>query len=351
MSKTTGYAAQSATSLLAPFEFERRDLREKDLLIDILYCGICHSDLHMARNEWNKSNYPIVPGHEIIGRVTKVGPKVKSYKVGDLIGIGCIIGSCQSCDSCKADLEQYCEKGFTLVFNSEDPQSGERNHGGFSKQIVVDEKYAIRIPKQFKEKDLPAVAPILCAGITTYSPLKHWKVERGTKVGIVGLGGLGHMAVQLAHALGAHVTVFTTSPNKANEARELGADEVVISKEPKALENHANSLDFILNTVAFIHDLNPYLSLLKHDGTMCLVGLPAQPYEKLEAYELISKRKALAGSLIGGIKETQELLDFCAKHHVLAKIELIPINKINEAFERMIKNDVKYRFVIDMSSL
>jgi uncharacterized zinc-type alcohol dehydrogenase-like protein len=350
MIKTMGFAAMSATSPLAPFNFERRDLRKHDVLIDILFCGICHSDLHIVRNEWKNTIYPVVPGHEIIGRVSRVGDEVKKFKQGDLVGVGCIIDSCQSCASCHEHLEQYCEKEFTLTFNSADRQTGAINYGGFSKNIIVEDKFVLHIPKQFQERDLPAVAPILCAGITTYSPLKHWQVGKGTKVGIVGLGGLGHMAVKLAHAMGAHVIVFTTSPQKAAEARHLGADEVVFSKEENSMNKYANSLDFILNTVAFVHDLNRYSALLKRDGTMCLVGLPSEPHPLLRADLLITKRRSIAGSLIGGIQETQELLDFCGKHQVLANIELIPMEKINEAFGRLVRNDVKYRFVIDISS-
>lgn len=351
MLKTVGYAASSAKTPLSPFQFERRDLREEDVLIDILFCGICHSDLHVARNEWKQTIYPVVPGHEIIGRISGVGSKVSGFKKGDLVGVGCIIGCCQTCNSCRDHLEQYCEKGFTLTFNSKDPQSGQINYGGFSKQIVVDEKFVLHIPKKFQEKELASVAPLLCAGITTYSPLNHWKVGKGSRLGIVGVGGLGHMAIKLGHAMGAHVVAFTTSSDKAAEARDLGADEVVISKDSSAMDKYASSLDFILNTVAASHDLNPYLNLLKRDGKMCLVGLPAEPHSALQVDLLVTKRRSLAGSLIGGIKETQEMLDFCAKNNVLAKIELIPIDKINEAFERMQKGDVKYRFVIDMSSL
>lgn len=350
MSKTIGYAATTPTSSLAPFHFETRDLRGQDVLIDILYCGVCHTDLHIARNEWKNTIYPLVPGHEIVGRVSEVGPEVTSFKVGDLVGVGCIIGSCQSCSSCHEKLEQYCEKGFTLTFNSRDPKTGTVNYGGFSKQIVVEDKFVLKIPKKFKEKDLPAVAPLLCAGITTYSPLRNWKVSKGTRVGIVGLGGLGHLAVKLARAMGAHVVVFTTSPQKAQEAQKLGAHEVVFSKQAEAMKNYANSLDFILSTVAAPYDINGYLELLSRDGTLCLVGLPSQPHPSLRADLLINKRRKVAGSLIGGIQETQELLDFCAEHDVLAQIELISIDKINESFERMLKSDVKYRFVIDISS-
>jgi uncharacterized zinc-type alcohol dehydrogenase-like protein len=351
MSKTLGYAATSETSPLKPFDFERRDLRPHDILIDILFCGICHSDLHVARNEWKSTTYPVVPGHEILGRVAKVGKEVKDFKEADLVAVGCIVDSCRSCPSCLAHLEQYCEKGFTLVFNAKDVQTKAINYGGFSNQIVVEDQFVLRIPKEFQMKDLPAVAPLLCAGITTYSPLRHWKVGKGSKVGIIGLGGLGHMGVMLAHAMGADVTLFTTSLGKASDAQKLGAKEVVFSKDLEAMSKHANSYDFILSTVAAPFDLNCYLELLKRDATLCLVGLPPEPHRLLRADLVIDKRRKLAGSLIGGIKETQELLDFCAKHGILAKIELISIDKVNEAFERMLKNDVKYRFVIDMSSL
>ena len=351
MFKTFGYAATSATSPLAPLHFEIRDLRKHDVLIDVIFCGICHSDLHVSRDEWNKTKYPVIPGHEIIGRVNQVGSDVKKFKKGDLVGVGCIIGSCQNCKNCKNHLEQYCDKEFTLVFNSTDSKTGAPNYGGFSKQIVVEDQYVLQIPKLFKEKDLPAVAPLLCAGITTYSPLKHWKVGPGTKVGIVGLGGLGHMAIKLAHAMGAHVLAFTTSPEKAKNALKLGADEVVISTDEKAMKKHENSLDFILNTGAKSHDLNHYLALLKFEGTMCLVGLPSQPHSPLNANFLVPKRKNLAGSLIGGIKETQELLDFCAEHNVLANIKLIQMDQVNDAFEQMARGKVDFRFVIDVGSM
>lgn len=351
MAKTTGYAATSATTPLKPFEFERRDLRPHDVLIDILFCGICHSDLHMARNEWKNTVYPIVPGHEILGRIAKIGNEVTTFKEGDVVAVGCIADSCRTCPSCGENLEQYCEKGFSLVFNAPDRQTGAVNYGGFSNQIVVEDQFVLSIPKKFQSHELAAVAPLLCAGITTYSPLKKWKVGKDSKVGIVGLGGLGHMAIQLAHAMGAHVVLFTTSLNKAEDAKKLGADEVVLSKDANAMKKHANSFDFILSTVAVPYDLNPFLDLLKLDCTMCLVGLPSQPHPPLKADALIGKRRRLAGSLIGGIKETQELLDFCADRNILAQIELVSPDKINEAFERMLKSDVKYRFVIDMSSL
>ncbi|SRR5581483_7498287 len=351
MLKTTGYAADSATSSLKPFEFERRDLRPHDVLIDILYCGICHSDLHMARNEWKNTVYPIVPGHEILGKVSKMGNEVTAFKEGDLVAVGCISDSCRTCPSCRDHLEQYCEKEFTLVFNARDRQTNAVNYGGFSNQIVIEDQFVLHVPKKFQKRDLPAVAPLLCAGITVYSPLKNWKVGKDSKVGIVGLGGLGHMAIQLAHAMGAHVVLFTTSLNKAEDAKKLGADEIVLSKDSEAMKKHNNSFDFILSTVAAPYDLNPFLDLLKLDATLCLVGLPASPHPALRADALIGKRRRLAGSLIGGIKETQELLDFCADMGILAQIEQIPPDRINEAFERMLKNDVKYRFVIDMAPL
>ncbi|MCX6991454.1 MAG: NAD(P)-dependent alcohol dehydrogenase [Chlamydiae bacterium] len=349
--KNIGYAAGSATTPLDLHVFETREMRDHDVLIDILFCGICHSDLHMVKNEWRNTIYPIVPGHEIVGRVSKIGSDATSFKEGDLVAVGCIIGSCASCSSCQKDLEQYCEKGFTLTFNTKDPISGSMNYGGFARQIVVEDKYVLKVPVKFQEKDLAAVAPLLCAGITTYSPLRNWKVSAGSKVGIVGLGGLGHLAVKLAHAMGAHVTVFTTSQDKVEEAKKLGADEVVYSKDPKAMSAHKNTLDFLLSCVSFPYDLNPFLDLLTLDGTMCLVGLPASPHPSLRADLLINKRRRVAGSLIGGIKETQELLEFCAEHNILAEIELISIDMVNEAFERMLKSDVKYRFVIDMKSL
>lgn len=349
--KNIGYAAQSATSPLDIVTFDTRDIRDHDVLIDILFCGICHSDLHMVKNEWKNTIYPIIPGHEILGRVSKVGGQTQGFKEGDLVGVGCIIGSCSSCPSCQKDLQQYCDKGFTLTFNTKDPISGSMNYGGFARQIVVEDKYVLKVPDKFQEKDLAAVAPLLCAGITTYSPLRNWKVSKGSKVGIVGLGGLGHLAVKLGSAMGAHVVVFTTSQDKMEEAKKLGADEAIYSKDSKAMAAHKNSLDFVLSTVAFPYDLNPFLDLLTLDGTMCLVGLPAAPHPSLRADILINKRRKLAGSLIGGIKETQEMLNFCAEHNILAEIELISIDQVNEAFERMLKNDVKYRFVIDMKSL
>jgi uncharacterized zinc-type alcohol dehydrogenase-like protein len=342
----TGYAAQEAQTPLAPFTFERRDPGPKDVQIEIQYCGVCHSDLHTARNEWHNTLYPCVPGHEIVGRVTKVGGQVTKFKEGDLAGVGCMVDSCRECPNCRDGLEQYCDRGFVGTYNGEDKDTG-HTFGGYSSHIVVDESFVLRIPSNL---DLAAVAPLLCAGITTYSPLRHWKVGPGQKVGVVGLGGLGHMGVKLAHAMGAHVVMFTTSPSKAEDAKHLGADEVVISKNPDEMAKHVESFDFILDTVAADHDVNAYLSLLKRDGTLTQVGAPEKPLP-IAAFSVIWKRRSFAGSLIGGIAETQEMLDFCAEHNITSDIEMIPIQKINEAYERMLRSDVKYRFVIDMASL
>ncbi len=347
MIKTFGYAAQSATAPLDPFAFERREPGPGDVQIEILYCGVCHSDLHIARNEWKNTVYPVVPGHEIVGRVTRVGDTVKAFQAGDLAGVGCMVDSCGTCPDCQQGLEQYCPM-FTLTYNSPDPHTGQMPYGGYSNRIVVDQRFVLRLPEKL---DLAAVAPLLCAGITTYSPLRHWNVGQGDTVGVVGLGGLGHMAVKFAHAFGAQVVLFTTSPGKTADARRLGADEVVISKHPDAMSSHTNRFDFILNTVAAPHNLDAYLPLLKRDGTMCLVGAPQDPHPAPAVFNLIFKRRRLAGSLIGGIRETQEMLDFCAEHDIVSEIELIPIQKINEAYERMLRSDVKYRFVIDMASL
>ncbi|MCB1112972.1 MAG: NAD(P)-dependent alcohol dehydrogenase [Chlamydiales bacterium] len=345
------YAATSAKSPLGPFKFEARTVGPKDIQIEILYCGVCHSDLHIARNEWNFTTYPVVPGHEIVGKVTAVGDQVSEFKVGDIAAVGCMVDSCRTCSCCKEGEEQYCENGFTATYNSEDKHTGGMTYGGYSKQIIVDEAFTLHIPKQFGEKDLPGVAPLLCAGITTYSPLRHWKVGKGTKVGVVGLGGLGHMAIKLAHAMGAHVTLFTTSPGKTEDAKRLGADDVVLSKDADAMSKHQNSLDLIINTVAASHNLDPYVALLKHNGTICLVGLPEHTHPSPSVFDLILKRKSIAGSLIGGIKETQEMLNFCGEHGITCDIEMITIDQINEAYERMLRSDVKYRFVIDNTSL
>ncbi len=342
-----GYAALDPSKPLAPFSFQRRTPGERDVQIEILFCGVCHSDLHTARNEWHNTLYPSVPGHEIVGRVTAIGQAVTNFKVGDIAGVGCLVDSCRHCASCGEGLEQYCEKGFTGTYNGP-VFGGENTFGGYSDSIVVDEKYVLRIKHQ---DNLAAVAPLLCAGITTYSPLRQWKVGPGQKVGVVGLGGLGHMAVKIAKAMGAHVVLFTTSPDKKEDALRLGAAEVVISKNKEEMAAHASSLDFILNTVAAPHDLDALLALLKRDATMTLVGAPATPHPSPSVFNLIFKRRRIAGSLIGGIAETQEMLDFCAEHGIVADIEMIRMQDINEAYERMLKSDVKYRFVIDMATL
>jgi len=343
-----GYAAQSPTSPLAPFRFERREPGPRDVQIEIQYCGVCHSDLHTVRNEWKGTVYPVVPGHEIIGRVTQVGKEVKDFKAGDLAGVGCLVDSCRTCASCRENLEQYCDVGFTLTYNSPDPHTGGVTYGGYSNRIVVDQHFVLRIPEKLNPA---AAAPLLCAGVTTYSPLRHWGVGPGHKVGIVGLGGLGHMGVKFARAFGAEVVLFTTSPGKTEDAKRLGAHEVVISRDPAAMAAHANSFDFILNTVAASHNLDPFINMLKRDGTLCLVGAPETPHPSPGVLGLIFRRRQLAGSLIGGLKETQEMLDFCGQHGIVSDIEMIPIQGINEAYERMLKSDVKYRFVIDMGSL
>jgi uncharacterized zinc-type alcohol dehydrogenase-like protein len=346
MMKSVGYAAQNATTPLAPFSFERRDPAPNDIAIDIQFCGVCHSDLHTVRNEWSNTIYPVVPGHEIVGKVTAVGSAVKKFKVGDLAGVGVMVDSCRSCPSCKAGEEQYCDQGMTLTYNAND-KYGKLTFGGYSNNIVVDEHYVHRISPKLN----PAgVAPLLCAGITTYSPLRHWKVGKGKKVGIVGLGGLGHMGLKFAHSFGAHVVQFTTSLSKKEDALRLGADEVVLSTDATAMQKHANSFDFILDTAAAPHDLNAYLALIKRDGAMALVGLPDQP-PVVQTGALAFRRRSLSGSIIGGMPETQEMLDYCAEHNIVSDVEMIPIQKINEAYARMVKNDVKYRFVIDMASL
>lgn len=343
--KTAAYGTHAADKPLEPLTIERRQPGPRDVQIDILYCGVCHTDIHFVRNEWGGTVYPIVPGHEIIGRVTAVGEDVKHFKEGDMAGVGCLVDSCGTCPDCKEGLEQYCQNGFTLTYNSPDEHTGNMTYGGYSTQIVVDQDFVLRIPDKL---DPSASAPLLCAGITTYSPLRHWGIDEGDKVGVVGLGGLGHMAVKLAKAMGAHVVLFTTSPGKTEDAKRLGADEVVVSKNDDEMQKQAGSLDFILNTVAAPHDLNMYLELLKRDGTMCLVGVPAEPHTSPDVTNLVFKRRKLGGSLIGGLKETQEMLDFCAKHNITSDVEVIPMQDINEAYERMLKSDVKYRFVIDI---
>jgi uncharacterized zinc-type alcohol dehydrogenase-like protein len=341
------YAAQTAASPLAPHAIQRREPTGDDVSIEILYCGVCHSDLHQVRNEWHNSVYPVVPGHEIVGRVTKVGANVKKFKVGDFAGVGCMVDSCRACPNCEKGLEQYCVKFPIFTYNSEDKHLGGMTFGGYSESIVVDEAFVLKVSEKL---NLAATAPLLCAGITTYSPLRHWKVGPGQKVGIIGLGGLGHMAVKLAHAMGAHVAVFTTSAGKAEDAIRLGAKEVILSKDAGEMQKHAGSFDFILDTVSGEHDINAYLGQLKLDGTLALVGAPENPLP-VAAFNLIFPRRNFAGSLIGGIAETQEMLDFCAEHNIVSDIEVIGIQQINEAYERLLKSDVKYRFVIDMASL
>lgn len=344
------FAAQSPTSGLAKLSIPRREPQAHDVQIEILFCGVCHSDLHTVRNEWKEvmpTVYPVVPGHEIVGRVTKVGSAVTKFKAGDIAAVGCMVDSDRVCPACKAGEEQYCEAGMTLTYNSEDKFLGGVTYGGYSTGIVVDENYVLRVPAGL---DLAGTAPLLCAGITTYSPLRHWNVGKGQKVGIVGLGGLGHMGVKFAHAFGAHTVLFTTSPNKAADAKRLGADEVVNSRNPEEMQKHAASFDFILDCVSADHDLNAYIQSLKLDGTMTLVGAPEKP-ASVSAFNFLMKRRRLAGSAIGGIRETQEMLDFCGKHGITSDIELIPIQKVNDAYERLLKSDVKYRFVIDMASL
>lgn len=347
MATVRGYAAAAAKAPLAPFVFERRAPGDHDVSLEILYCGICHSDLHQARDEWGGAIFPMVPGHEIAGRVTAVGSAVTKFKVGDLAGVGCLVDSCRSCASCREGVEQFCENGATFTYNSRD-KSGAATYGGYSNAIVVDEGFVLRITHP--EADLAAVAPLLCAGITTYSPLRRWKVGKGKRVGVVGLGGLGHMALKLAHSFGAEVVQFTTSRRKVEDAMRLGANQVVLSNDDAAMAAQQRSFDFILDTVAAPHDLNAYLGLLKRDGTLTLVGVPDKPFE-LGAFPLIAGRRSLAGSLIGGIAETQEMLDYCAAKGIASEIEMIAIQNVNEAYERMAKSDVKYRFVIDLSSL
>ena len=344
------FAAQSATSGLAPHTIQRRSPRPQDVQIEILYCGVCHSDLHQVRNEWQMvmpTVYPCVPGHEIVGRVTAVGNAVKNFKEGDVAAVGCMVDSCRSCSACRAGEEQYCEVGMTLTYNGEDKILGGVTYGGYSESIVVDQNYVLRVPKAL---DPARTAPLLCAGITTYSPLRKWNVGKGQKVGIVGLGGLGHMGLKFSKAFGAHTVLFTTSPNKTADAIRLGADEVVISKNEAEMLKQASSFDFILDTVSADHDLNAFLNLLKRDGTMTLVGAPEKP-AAVYSFSLIMGRRRLAGSAIGGIRETQEMLDFCAEKGVASDIELIKIQQNNDAYERLLKSDVKYRFVIDSASL
>lgn len=341
------FGTEAAETPLAQLNIMRRNATPHDVEIEILFCGVCHSDLHTARNEWHGTTYPCVPGHEIVGRVVRVGEHVSKFKQGDLVGVGCLVDSCRDCEYCKKDLEQYCGPGATQTYNSPDKHLGTQTYGGYSESIVVDEKFVLRIPGNL---DLAAAAPLLCAGITTYSPLRHWNVGPGHKVGVVGIGGLGHMAVKIARAMGAEVIVFTTSPSKVEDAKRLGAADVVLSKDEEQMSRYAGKLNFVLDAVSAQHDINMYINLLKVDGSLVLVGAPEHPLP-VAAFSLIPMRRNFAGSMIGGIAETQEMLDFCGKHNIVSDIEMIDIQQINEAYDRLLKGDVKYRFVINMSSL
>jgi uncharacterized zinc-type alcohol dehydrogenase-like protein len=347
MIPSKAYAAQSATSPLTPFDFERRDIGTNDVHIHIRYCGVCHSDLHTARNEWHGTVYPVVPGHEIVGDVVAVGSNVTKFKQGDLIGVGCFVDSCRHCDPCQQGLEQYCENGFIGTYNSIPQGHKLPTYGGYSNQIVVDENYVLRVASHLP---LANVAPLLCAGITTYSPLRHWNVGRGHKVAVLGLGGLGHMAVKLAVSFGAEVTMLSSSPSKKADAEKLGAHHFALTSDAALMATLSASFDFIIDTVSATHDVNAFVQLLKLDGAMILLGAPPSPAQ-VAAFSLIGKRRKLSGSLIGGIKETQEMLDYCAEHNIVSDVEVIPMANINEAYERMLKSDVKYRFVIDMATL
>ena len=348
MIPTLGYAAYDATSPLRNWNFERRDAGPRDVQIEILFCGVCHSDLHTVKGEWGKIVYPQVPGHEIVGRVLSTGSDVDTFKKDDLVGVGCLVDSCQHCASCEAHLEQYCENGSTGTYGGKEKETGRRTQGGYSQQIVVDERFVLRVPASL---DPAATAPLLCAGITTYSPLREWKVGPGSRVGVVGLGGLGHMGIKLAHAMGAEVVLLTTSPNKADDAKRLGASDVIVSRDAKQMKAHATSLNLILDTVSAPHDLSPELQLLKRDGTLVLLGGSPQPHPAHMVWPFITHRRRLAGSLIGGIAETQEMLHFCGEKGITSDIELIRMNEIDSAYERMLKGDVRYRFVIDMQTL
>ena len=350
MPPARGFAAFDADSPLKPFDFERRACGPRDVQFDILFCGVCHSDLHIARSEWFETTYPCVPGHEIVGRVTKIGIHVTRFNAGDLIGVGCMVDSCKSCSSCRDGQEQYCiNDGITWTYNSPDRRTpGAFTYGGYSNQIVVDERFCLNISKTV---DVASTAPLLCAGVTTYSPLRHWEAGPGKRIGIVGLGGLGHMGVKFSHAFGAHTVVFTSSPGKIEAAMRLGANEVVMAGDADAVSAHRGSFDMILDTVSASHDLDMYTSLLRRDGALVLVGVPEHPHPSPSAGTLIARRRSIAGSLIGGIRETQEMLDFCATRRIACDVEVIPIQKINEAYERMLKGDVRFRFVIDLASL
>jgi alcohol dehydrogenase (NADP+) len=348
MPQTSAYGASASDQPLASLAIERRDPGPKDVSIDILYCGVCHSDLHFARGEWGNTNWPIVPGHEIVGRITAVGDEVEGFEVGQLAGVGCMVDSCRTCSACAEDLEQYCENGNTLTYGGVEKETGRITQGGYSNAIVVDQDFCLHVSE---DVDLAATAPLLCAGITTYSPLRHWNVGEGSKVGVVGLGGLGHMAVKLAKAMGAEVTLFTTSPSKADDARALGADHIVISKDEEQMRGVARSLDLIIDSVAAAHDLNPYLGALARSGAMVMLGVPPTPHPSPAVYNFIAGRRSLSGSSIGGIAETQEMLDFCAEHGIVSEVEMISMDGIDDAYERMLSGDVKFRFVIDMESM
>lgn len=347
MKTTKGYAANSVTELLGPFTFERREVGSKDVQFDILYCGVCHSDLHVVKNEWGGTTYPVVPGHELVGRVTKVGRDVKKFKVGDLAGVGCLVDSCRECDNCKKGLEQFCRNGSTGTYNGKDKVSGGVTYGGYSNQMVTTEDFVLKVSDKLP---LSGVAPLLCAGITTYSPLRHWKVGKGHKVAVVGLGGLGHMAVKFAASFGAEVTMLSTSPSKEKDALHLGAHHFALTKDAEQLKVLTGKFDFIVDTVSAPHNYNQYLAMLNTDGVMICVGAPPAPSE-IMAFSLIGGRKSLAGSLIGGLPETQEMLDYCAEHNIVSEVEVIAVDYINIAYERMLAGDVKYRFVIDMATL
>ncbi len=348
MSTVKAYGAESKTADLAEINIERRTVTPKDIEIEILYCGVCHSDLHTARNDWGGSMYPVVPGHEIVGRITNIGSEVSKFKIGDLAAVGCMVDSCGHCDSCKHDLEQYCENGFTGTYNGQDKHLGGHTFGGYSQKVVVDEGFVLSVPENL---DLAAVAPLLCAGITTWSPLRHWNVGANSKVAVVGLGGLGHMAIKLAKGLGAEVTLFSRTPGKTEDAKKLGADHVIISTDDSQMKSVTSKFDLIIDTVPYDHDINPYVATLGINGTHVLVGFIGKMEEALFTPPMIMGRKSVAGSVIGGIAETQEMLDFCGKNNIVSDIELIKMQDINQAYERMLKSDVKYRFVIDMQSL
>lgn len=345
------FGTEAKDKPLEQITIERREVTAKDIEIDILYCGVCHSDLHTAKNDWGGTVYPSVPGHEIVGKITKVGSDVTKLKVGDYAAVGCMVDSCQTCDSCKQDLEQYCLNGFTGTYNGKDKHLGGRTFGGYSEKVIVDENFVLKVPKNLADSNLAAVAPLLCAGVTTWSPLVHWNVKKGSKVAVVGLGGLGHMAIKLAKGMGADVTLFSRSPSKEKDAKELGADTIIISTDEAQMKSVRGKFDLIIDTVPYQHDLNPYISTLSINGTLVLVGFIGELDSMLQTPTMIMGRRSVAGSVIGGIKETQEMLDFCGKHNIVSEIEEIKMQEINEAYERMLKSDVRYRFVIDMKSL